>query len=99
MTPTWVATLTIAEAIVLAPGRPVKKITFKIGIDKGTVRWYNSIRKSKEGNRMMDKKTAMRYLEIMMEEHQDVLLRLKDADSNYYNNLKNFFPISIDKQD
>ena len=48
---------------------------------------------------MMDKKTAMRYLEIMMEEHQDVLLRLKDADSNYYNNLKNFFPISIDKQD
>ena len=48
---------------------------------------------------MMDKKTAMRYLEIMMEEHQDVLLHLKEADPNYYNNLKNFFPISIDKQD
>lgn len=39
---------------------------------------------------MMNYKTAMKYLEIMMEKHQDVLLRLKNNGPEYYNNsLKN----------
>lgn len=34
----------------------------------------------------MNYKTAMKYLELMMEEHQDVLLRLKNNGPEYYNN-------------
>ena len=46
----------------------------------------------------MDKEKAMKYLEIMMEQHQDVLLHLKDGDEKYYNNIDNFFKKPIDKQ-
>lgn len=47
---------------------------------------------------MMDYKTAMKYLEIMMEKHQDVLLHLKESDPKYYNNSQNLFKKPIDKQ-
>lgn len=36
----------------------------------------------------MNYKTAMKYLELMMEEHQDVLLRLKNNGPEYYNNFQ-----------